>query len=797
MAEQHNNILVAINGQHFEAKPGQTIIQVADQNDVYIPRFCYHEKLSVVANCRMCLVEVAGVPKALPACATPVADGMVVQSQSPMALAAQRSVMAFLLVNHPLDCPVCDQGGACELQDLSMGFGHGKSSFSLPKRVVKDLDVGPLISTHMTRCIHCTRCVRFGEEVAGMRELGATGRGERMAIGTYVSKMVRSELSGNVIDLCPVGALTSKPFAFQARHWELRQHPGIANHDAVGSHVYWHTRGDAYHAGRTLMKVIPRHAPAVNANWLSDRDRFSYLGLASPDRLTLPEIKVNGEWRQVGWGEALTHAATGLTNILDQSGPGALGALASLQSTTEALYVLRSTFDALGSQHVDVRASQSDFSDDACQRTPGTDDALMLRVSQSDVIVMLGACVRQDQPLLNVRVRQAALSGAQVVALGVAPSHANHAMAWDVTVGMDEMIPALAYLVKSCVLEVPDAVVDYAKHASLNDGALYAMATLWRDAKRPVVVLGQDAYAHPQSAVLRQLLALWEATGRGDVLHLPMGSNWGGARLAGAMPNMHSDGDNAHAMFKQPKQAYVLLNHEPEWDHAKPAVALAALRKASEVICITPFASEAMRSYATVLLPSTALCEVDGSYVNLMGVSERVQSVPSEHTHLRHDWQILHALMQHLSVVPKVLASVEAIGEQMRAGNAAQPPQAKAASSWTWPKLTAKLSSMMLRCVLRTHMYQIDPMVRRAAPLQAQAKEAVSQVHLAEATVRRLGLMAGDLVHLESGGQHWEMPWALCEGLHEGSVLLYRQPECHGHLSSGDPLMLTRSQGNG
>ena len=337
-----DKIKIEIDGRNVSADKGQMLIEVTDKNDIYIPRFCYHKKLTVAANCRMCLVEVEKAPKPLPACSTPVIDGMKVRTRSKLAIEAQKSVMEFLLINHPLDCPICDQGGECELQDLAMGYGSDVSRYQEKKRVVMDKNIGPLIQTELTRCIHCTRCVRFGEEIAGIRELGATGRGETMEIGTYIEKSVVSELSGNVIDLCPVGALTSKPFRYSARTWELVQRQMVAPHDSVGSNIHLHVKGDE------VKRVVPAENEAINETWISDRDRFSYEAINSDDRLRFPMIKEQGVWKQLDWQEALNFISVRLADILDQSGPKQFGMLTSASSTLEELYLAQKLTRALG-----------------------------------------------------------------------------------------------------------------------------------------------------------------------------------------------------------------------------------------------------------------------------------------------------------------------------------------------------------------------------------------------------------------------------------------------------------------
>ena len=433
-----DTLSIEIDGRPFRARKGQMVIEVTDANAIAIPRFCYHHKLTVAANCRMCLVEVERAPKPLPACATPVMDGMKVFTRSKTARAAQKSVMEFLLINHPLDCPICDQGGECELQDVAMGYGGDVSRFNERKRAVEDKDLGPLIATDMTRCIHCTRCVRFGEEIGGMPELGATGRGEDMEIGTFIAGSVDSELSGNVIDLCPVGALTSKPFRFRARAWEMAQRDGVAPHDPVGSNIYLHVR-----RGR-VMRVVPRANEAINEVWISDRDRFGYEGLYSEDRVRSPMVRRGGTWREVSWEEALDAAAAGLREVVASRGGAALGALASASCTAEELHLFQHLVRGLGSANVDHRVRQRDFSDqDAAPGHPSIGMGLE-DLERLDAALLIGSCTRKEHPLVNHRLRKASLAGAAVTYLDVMAHDLNLAPAARMVVPPPSLAGALA-----------------------------------------------------------------------------------------------------------------------------------------------------------------------------------------------------------------------------------------------------------------------------------------------------------------------------------------------------------------
>src|SRR6056297_922585 len=403
-------VTIEVDGREIEARKGEMVIQATDRADIEIPRFCYHHKLSIAANCRMCLVDVEKAPKPLPACATPVAEGMKVFTRSRRAVDAQRGVMEFLLINHPLDCPICDQGGECELQDLAMGYGRSISRFTERKRVVKDKNLGPLVATDMTRCIHCTRCVRFLEEIAGTAELGGIGRGEKTEISTLVERNINSELSGNIIDLCPVGALTNKPFRFSARPWEMRARPAVAGHDCVGSNLFYHVRG------KQIMRSVPRDNEAINECWLSDRDRYSHFGLQSDERLAEPRIKVNGSWQEASWDDAFKAAGRALKGTVETHGAAELAALISPRATTEEQYLVQAMIRGLGSEHVDHRTRLNDFRHPQAGRArmdiPGRD------LATRDAIFLIGSNIRHDQPILGHRVRTAwRLQGAKVMDL--------------------------------------------------------------------------------------------------------------------------------------------------------------------------------------------------------------------------------------------------------------------------------------------------------------------------------------------------------------------------------------------
>ncbi|HLB30316.1 MAG TPA: NADH-quinone oxidoreductase subunit NuoG, partial [Gammaproteobacteria bacterium] len=529
-----DEITIEVNGKTLAARKGQMLIEVTDANGIYVPRFCYHKKLTVAANCRMCLVEVEKAPKPVPACATPVMNGMKVFTRSPLAVEAQKSVMEFLLINHPLDCPICDQGGECELQDLAMGYGRDASRYLERKRAVGDQDIGPLVQTEMTRCIHCTRCVRFGEEIAGLRELGVTGRGEQMLIGTYVEKAMESELSGNVIDLCPVGALSSKPFRFSARTWEMRQIPGIAPHDGIGSNVHFHVKG------QQVKRVVPAENEAINEVWLSDRDRFSYEGLYSDDRLTTPMVKQGEDWREVDWMTAFEVIKDRLGLILNAGGPARIGALAAPTSTTEEMYLLQRFMRALGSNNIDHRLRQADFSDDAEAPLFPWLGLSIVDLEHLDAALLVGGNVRKQQPLLNHRLRKAAGKGAAIMAVNPVDYEFNYPLAARVIAGPGQLPAALAGIIQA-LLEAGRILPDPAAAALLNgiqaDVNHRAIADRLLNAGKAAVLLGDLAMHLPGLPALRYLSGLIAAMTGARFGYLGMAANSSGAWLAGAVPH--------------------------------------------------------------------------------------------------------------------------------------------------------------------------------------------------------------------------------------------------------------------
>ena len=774
-----------INGAALQARPGTFVIDAADAAGITIPRFCYHKKLSVAANCRMCLVEVERAPKPLPACATPVAEGMKVFTQSPVAVAAQKAVMEFLLINHPLDCPVCDQGGECELQDLAMGYGRDVSRFQEGKRVVQDKDLGPLVATDMTRCIHCTRCVRFGAEIAGIPELGATGRGEHMEIGTFVERTVDSELSGNIIDLCPVGALTSKPFRFRARAWEMFQRPVIAPHDAVGSNLNLHVRR------QRVMRVVPAANEAINEVWISDRDRFSYEGLDSDDRLTVPMVKRDGRWQATDWDTALAYSIEGLQRVASEDGPEQIGALASPSATVEELYLLQKLMRGIGSPNVDHRLRQRDFRDQEYAPPFPCLGASIPDLEHMDAVLLIGSNCRKEQPLIAHRLRKAALRGTRVMTVNALDYPFNFPIAESVVEPPPEMLGALGGIARALISaerEMPgDAdAPDDGLHALLSgaepDRIQQAIAHHLKDAERALVVLGPGASAHGDGAVLRALARFIAERAAAGVGYLSDGANGAGAWLAGAVPHRGAGGTaaatcglDARAMMERALRAYVLLGIEPELDCGDGYTASEAVRSAAFNVCLTAFRTPAMEEYAHALLPIAPFSESPGTFVNAVGIWQTFSDAVTPRGEARPAWKVLRVMGNRFGLDGFDYVTAPEVCEEVRRLLA----QESSPESVSWP-IPPSFSAMKINTKKRSECYRVgdvspyavDPIVRRARALQRTVDAAPPAVHMNGAQAERLRLTAADTAELSQGLGRVSLPVVIDDRVPDQCVMV-------------------------
>jgi NADH-quinone oxidoreductase subunit G len=706
---------IEVDGVPVKARKGEMIIRVTDRNGVYVPRFCYHEKLSIAANCRMCLVEVEKAPKPLPACATPVTEGMKVFTKSPRAIGAQRATMEFLLINHPLDCPICDQGGECELQDLAVGFGRDISRYHEGKRAVADENLGPLIATDMTRCIQCSRCIRFTEEIAGIQELGMIGRGEHMEVRTYIESTVNHELSGNVIDLCPVGALVSKPYRFSARAWEMGSVPLVSPHDAVGTNLFGHVL-----RGR-LMRVVPRENEAINEVWIADRDRFSYEGVYSPDRLMRPLVRRGAEWVESDWEPALMRTAEGL-----KDSAASLGLLASSSGTIEELYLAARIARGLGSPNIDHRLRQRDFRDQAADPVfPG----LGMRIAEVDALnalLVIGSNLRREAPILAHRVRKAALRGAQVAMLNPARFPYLFPVKAYLTSAPADLVTDLAAVVGAVAAavgkSVPAQLAVAVSAAPVTDAHRAAAQALLSGEKR-AVWLGALAARHPAFADLRALAAALAQLSGASLGRIAEGGNAAGAYLAGAIPHrqagaqaLASAGLTAREMLTAPLRAYVLLGGlEPSLDTLQ-AESLRTLARAEFVVAITPFASEEVKAIAHVMLPMATFAESSGTYVNCEGVWQSQAGAAAPLGEARPGWKVLRVLGNLLGLEGFAYQSSQEVRAEVHAACAGLAPAGYHGTHAV--KLPANGVPAESAVLMDVPTYQVDALVRRAPSLQ-------------------------------------------------------------------------------
>jgi len=727
---------IELDGKKVRVPEGSMVMHAADEAGAYIPHFCYHKKLSIAANCRMCLVEVEKAPKPMPACATPVTQGMIVRTKSDKAVKAQQGVMEFLLINHPLDCPICDQGGECQLQDLAVGYGGSSSRYDEEKRVVFQKEVGPLLSmAEMTRCIHCTRCIRFGVEIGGVMELGMIHRGEHAEITTMVGDTVDSELSGNMIDLCPVGAITSKPFRYQARTWELSRRKSVSPHDGTGANLIVQVK-----AGK-VMRVVPLENEAVNECWLADRDRFSYEALNAPSRLTAPMIKQDGQWRTVDWTTALEYVANGLKQIKAEFGAASIGALGSAHSTVEELHLLQKLVRGVGSDNVDFRTRHADFANNDGVRWLGSSIASLSNLQR---VFVIGSFLRKDHPLFAQRIRQSVRHGAQLMSLHAVHDDWAMPVAHKITAAPGAWVQSLAEV--AAAVAVAKGVAAPVDTTPSSDAQAVANALL--SGERKAVLLGNAAAQHPRASVLLAL-ANWIAEQTGaSVGYLTEAANTVGAQLVGALPKQ--GGLNAGQMLTQPMKALLLLNVEPAYDAADPAAATKALEGSGLVVALTSFRDAAVAN-ADVLLPIAPFSETAGTFVNAEGRVQSFHGVVKPLGEARPAWKVLRVLGNLLGlpgfdqetsdeVRAEALGDVSTLSQRLSNKSSAKPEAGAAPQG--------------LERIADVPIYGADPLVRRAEPLQLTADAKPPIVGLPPALWRELGAR----VRVSQGGASVLLP---------------------------------------
>ncbi|MEY2340889.1 NADH-quinone oxidoreductase subunit NuoG [Acidithiobacillus sp. IBUN Pt1247-S3] len=727
---------IEIDGQEIEVAAGTTLMEAAEQLGIYIPFFCYHPKLSVAANCRMCLVDVEKQAKPLPACATPASDGMKVATRSKRARMAQQGVLEFLLINHPLDCPICDQGGECPLQDITMGYANPHSLYTEEKRVVEDKDIGPLIATEMTRCIQCTRCVRFGTEIGGISELGATGRGEHMAIGTYVAKAVRSELSGNMIDLCPVGALTSKPFRYKARSWELKHSKSLCTHCSTGCNT------DVQSLGKEVLRVIPRTNEAVNEEWLCDKGRFAYAGLQAADRVTQPLLRVNGALQAVSWAEALEAAANSLQKIIGQAGPDAVAGIITPAASNEELYLFQALLRGLGVRAIEHRLRQTDFrADSAMPLYPALNMSLDQLEGERN-IVLCHAYPREQQPLTNHRLRKAALAGAQIWAVDSSKREFNFPLRQ-----IHGAAGADLALYSELQLILRDGLAS-------QHPVLQSLADALRAAEQPVFLLGNGLLQHPQAADLLASIAEIVQLVDGRISWLAEAANSAGAWLLGCVPGRKAGGvqvENAPDAWSD-KRAFLLYGAEPEADAMDAPRAQAALGAADCVISISSFLGAA-EEYADVVLPLASWAESSGSLFNNEGRLQQYRAAVRPSGESRPGWKILRVLADHLELAGLDFDDLEAVQAAWQGTLGDFPLDVPGLG--VLPEIAASVSvrKEALQLLGDWRIYQQDPLARRAPPLQ---QEPICRVH--PASLAELGISGPAVELIAANGVRVQLP---------------------------------------
>lgn len=729
---------IEIDGKTFEVENGKMIIEVADEAGIHIPRFCYHKKLSVAANCRMCLVEVENGRKPVPACATPITNGMKVFTKSEQALHSQKVVMEFLLINHPLDCPICDQGGECELQDVSMGFGQENSEYTEAKRSVDDDNLGVLISTEMTRCIHCTRCVRFGDEVAGLSELGGIGRGEKMQIGTYVQHSMISEVSGNIIDLCPVGALTSKPYRFTARAWEMAQHDGVAPHDCLGSNVHIHTRRNQ------VMRAVPRENESINETWLSDRDRFSYLGLNSDSRASQPLIKRNGQWETVDWETALKFTADGISRVIKQNGPEQMAAFASSSSTVEELYLLQRLMRELGVNNLDHRLQQTDFRDQINQATTPISSLQYAEIENQNTILLIGCNIDREVPLAGVRVRKAFRNGAKIYAINPVDFEYRFNLEQSFVISPLEMpmqLAKLALALSDDLKSLPEEVQKLLIGLELDKELKNAAKTFKNE--KVAIITGAICENHPDASLLRTLVSVIQKLCNAKILRLTSGSNTVGACLAGVLPHrgvagkvLAESGLDVQAALNAKLKGYFLMAVEPGYDFANPYGARQSMLAAEFVVMMSGYHHESMQDYADVILPIAPYAETSGTYINLNNTWQTVKGALAPHGEARPAWKILRVLGNLLHCKDFEYTSTEEVLSEL---NSIVDMTSKQEYTPYYPESLPVVNQSLVR-VGEWPLYRVDAIVRNAKELQLCAASETACIRIHPSTADRLKL---------------------------------------------------------
>ena len=746
------DIEIEIDGNVVKAKAGEMLIAVTDREGISVPRFCYHKKLSVAASCRMCLVDVEGAPKPQPACSTPINEGMKVRTQNEKARASQKAVMEFLLINHPLDCPICDQGGECELQDVAMSYGSDVSRFTEGKRIVADSDIGALIYTDMTRCIHCTRCVRFGSEIGGIMEMGGTGRGEDLKIEPFLKEGITSELSGNMIDVCPVGALTSKPFRYELRTWQMHSVANIARHDLVGSNIFTQT-----YKGK-VKRIVARDNDSVNETWISDRDRFSYEGLAHENRLLKPQIKMGGQWKEVEWDKALEFAVRGLTdNALNTGGGGKLGALASNTATLEEFHLLQKMLKEIGSENMDYRLNVKDL-DNAIDLESNIKLAGLEGVDHS---LIIGSNLRLEQPMINHRLRKAVLAGASIDVINAMSFDFNYRLNSENIVSPGQTVVMLAEVLKSILESSGTEIPNYLSKVKVGDAAK-CIADELLESDNSVIILGEHAINNPQAASIAKLITEIAQQTNSTTLNVSATSNSTAAEMANFVPGQ--GGLDANAMLATDLSAYILLDVYPQYDFHNSVQAIKSLdNKNTFVISMNSFKDKEVARYSDVMLPIASFYETPGSHINVEGAIQSFSAAVSAPDESKPAWKVLKVLADllelpgfHYGNSEQITSEISNQSHKHKVDNKEINITAKRGVSVIWQKSP----------------YALDVLSRHATALQATKIGQMHSASMNKATAKKKGV--------KEGGQYLGVPVIITEKVANNCIFV------NANQSTGD-----------
>ena len=762
-------ITIEIDGKQVCVEPGSMIIEAADQENIYIPRFCYHHKLSIAANCRMCLVEVEKAPKPLPACATPVSEGMKIWTGSKTAKQAQKAVMEFLLINHPLDCPICDQGGECELQDTALGYGKDIARFEEGKRVVTDKNLGPLISTDLTRCIICTRCVRFGTEIAGRTELGALGRGEFSKIRTFVEAEMDSEISGNVIDLCPVGALTSKPFRFRARAWELKQYDNISTFDSWGTNLHYHVRGSE------ILRCVPKENESINEVWLSDRDRFGYEGFYSSDRLTNPLVKNGSVWQETTWDNALKICSDKIITAKSQNGANSIGALANANSTTEEMYLLQKIMRELGTNNVDHRLKQQDFS--MQDRWPEYPNIRMdiADIEELDNVVIVGSNLNKFLPLAAVRLRKLHANDGTICTINPAVFDSSFTVKQNLLVRKGNFVDAVLDFAYALGKTIKNKELQFLGAKNTKCKVAQDLAADFNAASSKAILVGDMVLMHPQADTILAILSSIANICGAKLALLNMEANTAGAWIAGCIPhrganssNIGTPGLHALDMLKAELSVYTLLNVEPRQDIFESTQAKKALMNADFVLALSQYRDDMIEQVADVILPISVHPENEGSSVNVTGNVQKFPLTVAPRGESKPAWKVLRVLANHLKLEGFNYKDILELQKEVYGQDIAKYPE----GAWSLNMIPSwELSDIVL--IHSAGLYSTHATIRRASSLQETiAAKSSCQLQLSPHAISSIGENNGNIAIVFADGKQIQVEFTLNESLDDGTAII-------------------------